>query len=73
MRSTYRWKGEIASAEEWLCTFKTTSARAGELARRIRQTHPYEVPEIVVSDITGGDRDYLAWIVEETAAEEPNG
>ena len=72
MRSSYWWKGEVAAAEEWVCTFKTTGALTGELARRIRERHPYEVPEIVVSEIVGGDPDYLSWITEQTAGEDPS-
>jgi periplasmic divalent cation tolerance protein len=73
VRSTYWWKGELSSAEEWVCTFKTTGPLAGELARRLRQAHSYEVPEIVVGEIAAGDPDYLAWITEETAGEGPTG
>jgi periplasmic divalent cation tolerance protein len=73
VRSTYWWQGEVVSAEEWVCTFKTTGARSGELARRVREAHSYEVPEIVVSEIAGGDPDYLSWVTEETAGADPTG
>ena len=69
MRSTYWWKGELTSAEEWVCSFKTTADLTAELARRLREAHSYEVPEIVVSEIVGGDPDYLSWITGETAGE----
>jgi periplasmic divalent cation tolerance protein len=32
----------------------------------IRSAHPYETPEIVVTPVTGGDPDYLAWVADES-------
>ncbi len=60
--STYRWKGSIEQAAEWYCNLKTTKARLSELKKRIRELHPYEVPEIVAIRIEDGDADYLRWI-----------
>ena len=40
-------------------------ARADEAVRRLRETHPDEVPEILVFDVAGGDPDYLDWVAEE--------
>ncbi len=41
---------------------KTTLARAPDLQARIRELHPYDVPEIVVVKLAGGDGEYLRWI-----------
>lgn len=65
--STYRWKGVIEQATEWYCNLKTTKARLPPLKQRIRELHPYEVPEIVAIRIEDGDADYLRWIEEEVA------
>ena len=65
--STYHWKGKIEQAAEWYCNLKTTKSRLPALTRRIRELHPYEVPEIVAVRIQDGDADYLRWI-EETIA-----
>jgi hypothetical protein len=43
---------------------KTTSVVTAELTRRIRELHPYEVPEIIVIAIKEGDASYLKWIAE---------
>lgn len=72
VRSTYWWQGELSSAQEWVVAFKTTGRLAAELGRLVREAHSYEVPEIVVSEIVGGDPDYLAWVSEETAGREPS-
>ena len=60
--STYHWKGRIEQAAEWYCHLKTTKTRLPALKKRIRELHPYEVPEIVATRILDGDIDYLKWI-----------
>lgn len=62
IRSTYRWKGAVASGEEWLCLVKTTAARAGDAMAEIARVHSYETPEITLTPIVAGAAPYLAWI-----------
>ena len=62
--STYWWQDRVEEAREWYCHLKTTAAASAELSRRIRELHPYEVPEIIVVAIKEGDASYLNWIVE---------
>ena len=62
--STYWWNGQVQQASEWYCYLKTTSAASAELSRRMRELHPYEVPEIIVLPIKEGDASYLKWIGE---------
>jgi len=67
--STYRWKGEIERAQEWYCYLKTTLARLPTLQARIRELHPYDIPEIVAVPILQGDADYLEWIQDAVRSE----
>ena len=60
--STYWWEGAVERAAEWYCHLKTTVARLTELQARIRELHPYEVPEIIAVPILDGDAAYLSWI-----------
>jgi periplasmic divalent cation tolerance protein len=62
--SRYRWRGEIETAEEWLCLAKTEAARYPELEAAIRELHSYEEPEIVATPIVAGSSGYLAWLGE---------
>jgi periplasmic divalent cation tolerance protein len=66
IRSVYRWKGKVESANECLLLAKTRADLASRLVRFIRRHHAYEVPEIVVTPILGGWKDYLDWIAAET-------
>ena len=65
--STYRWKGKTESATEFPVLAKTTEGCAQKAMEAIRKIHPYDVPEIIVLPIAGGDPGYLAWIEKECA------
>ena len=69
LASTYRWQGSVERAEEWYCHLKTTLDRFPALRRRVRELHPYQVPEIIVVPIVHGDADYLKWIEETVKSE----
>ena len=60
--STYRWKGAIETAEEWLCFIKSKKALYGELEKAIVEIHPYEIPEIIALPIVAGSKGYLEWL-----------
>jgi periplasmic divalent cation tolerance protein len=60
--STYRWQGQIETAEEWQCCAKSRQDLYPELEAAIRQLHPYEVPEILAIAILEGNASYLAWL-----------
>ena len=62
LRSTYRWKGRMESAKEFLLILKTTRKRFAAIGQAVRNLHTYEVPEIIAVPIAAGARDYLAWI-----------
>jgi periplasmic divalent cation tolerance protein len=60
--SIYRWQGAVERADEWYCHCKTTRERYPALEARIRQLHPYEIPEIIAVPIVAALPAYLAWI-----------
>lgn len=64
--SVFSWKGKVERAKETLLLIKTRRARFDRLRRRIKALHTYEVPEIVAVPLVAGDRNYLAWLDEET-------
>jgi Uncharacterized protein involved in tolerance to divalent cations len=65
-RSLFRWEGEMNREEEDLLIIKSQSDRAHQIVDRIRQLHPYELPEIIVLPIIGGSTPYLEWLRAET-------
>ncbi len=60
--STYRWQGQVETAEEWQCLIKSKQAVLPRLMEAVRRSHPYEVPEILVFPVLSGNANYLAWI-----------
>jgi periplasmic divalent cation tolerance protein len=65
--SIYRWEGEVQREAEVLIIFKTAAARADALARRIRELHPYDVPEILALPVERGLEPYVSWVVTSTS------
>lgn len=65
--STYRWKGKVETASEWLCLIKTKESLYPELEKAIISLHSYETPEIVAVPIIKGSPGYLSWIDDEAA------
>jgi periplasmic divalent cation tolerance protein len=61
MTSTYRWKGAVEQEREQQLVIKTSRAQVPALEARLRELHPYELPEFIVLDATGSDA-YLQWI-----------
>lgn len=62
IESHYRWQGKLERSAEVLMVMKTTKARLSALGKLIMTLHPYDTPEIVVVEIAGGARKYLAWL-----------
>jgi len=63
MTSVYRWKESIEQDKEHQVVIKTSSDRLPALETRLRQLHPYELPEFLILDVEGGAA-YLAWVRE---------
>ncbi len=67
MRSIYRWDGRICEESETVLIAKTRQTSVHSLTRRVKELHSYDCPCIAVIPVTGGNEDYLAWIVRETS------
>lgn len=66
VQSVYRWQGKVESASEIPLFFKSTAASYPALETRIRELHPYDVPEIIALPISHGLPAYLNWVAAET-------
>ena len=62
VQSIYRWRGEVENASEVLVLFKTTEEARARFEARLKELHPYEVPELLVLRPEGGLPEYLRWI-----------
>jgi len=62
IESTYRWKGKVENAQEWLCLIKTREDLFDKVETAIKKLHPYETPEIIAVPIVKGNKEYLNWL-----------
>jgi periplasmic divalent cation tolerance protein len=63
MSSIYRWKGTVEQAREQQLLIKTTRAGVPALERRLKELHPYELPEFIVLDAAASAA-YADWVRE---------
>ncbi|HXW07524.1 MAG TPA: divalent-cation tolerance protein CutA [Vicinamibacterales bacterium] len=66
MESIYRWEGTVERETERQVIIKTSRERLVALWERVRELHPYEVPEFLVIPIIDGNDAYLRWVGEAT-------
>lgn len=64
IRSIYRWKDRVEDESEWLLVIKSRSALYSVLETRIKQLHPYEVPEVLALRPVAGSAQYLDWLMD---------
>jgi periplasmic divalent cation tolerance protein len=67
MSSTYRWEGKVQTETEALLLIKTAARLLEPLSARIRELHPYELPEVIALPIEGGSERYLDWLGQSVA------
>lgn len=66
MNSFYHWNGSLQEDQESVLILKTRQSLLPELIKRVKELHSYTVPCILALPITGGNEEYLQWIVDET-------
>lgn len=66
IRSIYRWQGKVEDEGEVLMIAKTRRELFEPLMRKVKELHPYAVPEVIAFHIIEGSADYLNWLGEVT-------
>ncbi len=62
LTSVYGWEGAVETSRESLLLIKSERQAYPGLEARLRELHPYELPEIIAVDIERGLPAYLNWI-----------
>lgn len=70
--STYTWKGEVETAEEYPLLIKTLGIHYNKVEAAIRAHHPYELPEIIAVPLANALQEYVDWIARETGSPSAN-
>ena len=61
--STYRWKGQIETSQEWVCAIKTREDLFAEVEQVVRSLHSYGEPEIIAVPITAASAGSRDWVL----------
>ncbi|MBN2055475.1 divalent-cation tolerance protein CutA [bacterium] len=69
LTSLYQWQGKIQCDDELLMLIKTTAACFEALRIRIKNIHPYDLPQIVALPLAAGDEHYLDWLKDQVGPE----
>lgn len=64
VKSFYVWEGKTVEDDEGLLVIKTTKDALEKVIKRVKELHPYTLPEVISLDISGGLPEYLNWVVE---------
>ena len=60
--SVYRWEGKVCEEQEVLLSAKTVSHRWQEICSFIKESHPYDLPEIMAFSPAQYDQQYGEWV-----------
>ncbi len=62
VKSIYVWQGEKKIDTEILMFAKTEKDKFPSLVKRVKEMHPYELPEIVGIPVSYGLPEYIEWV-----------
>lgn len=66
MTSIYWWDGAVHDDSEASLILKTRADLIEAVTARVKELHSYDCPCVIALPITGGNSDFLNWIVKET-------
>lgn len=69
VRSTYRWEDRVTRAQEVLLVATTTGSAFDALARRVRELHSHDVPQVVAVQLAQVDLAYADGLAESVDAQ----
>ena len=69
VNSLYWWQGKIEDDEEELLVIKTSERVLKDLVDFVKRNHPYTVPEIIYWKVSGGNPDYINWVLAEATGQ----
>lgn len=66
IRSVYRWEGAVHDETEARVGLHTRRSLVPAVVSRTQELHPYETPCVIALSLTGGNPEYLRWVLAET-------
>ena len=65
IKSIYRWQGKLEQAAEYQVWIKTRRDRWNDLELAVQELHPYDVPELLLVEVTAASALYAKWLHEQ--------
>ncbi len=62
--SIYQWDNSIQVTNEYLLHIKSIKSKFNVIEKSIYDLHPYDIPEVVVIDITHISEKYFKWMID---------
>ena len=66
--SIYEWKGTVHHDEEWRLVLKSSGKLFSSIVTRIKQLHPYDLPQIVATPIVLASDEYAQWVLDQVGS-----
>lgn len=66
VQSMFFWKNQVEKELECVVTYKTTESFLPRLMTYVEAHHPYDTPECLYWPVTGGNTEYLDWVIAST-------
>ena len=63
IKSYYIYEEKFCEDDELLLLIKTAPSHFKALERRLKELHPYDVPEIIATPITEASAEYRSWML----------
>jgi periplasmic divalent cation tolerance protein len=65
IESMYRWQNQLENSREVMMHAKSIHTYWPAIHASVKELHPYEVPEIIVTSILEIEPSYFQWMLEE--------
>ncbi len=62
IESLYLWKGKTKNEKEFLLSVKTKVGLHKNVFKAIKQSHSYDLPQIIMMPILSGSKPYFDWL-----------
>ncbi len=66
MTSIYVWQGELQEEGEVVMLIKTRKGCQAQALQQTKELHPYDTPALLVIEPRTVDKDFAAWIADQT-------
>ena len=62
VNSIYKWEGKVEKSAESLLIIKAMTEKTDDIIAKVKEIHPFEIPEVISFDLVAGNPDYLDWL-----------